>query len=134
MVREGWYLTLPGISTSPTVLTSGSERIDTNGIINTVAGNGVASFAGDGGPATSAEIRGGQLAFDSFGNLFMVDSVNNVIRVLDDLAPTVTFGTPVPPPNAHGWNNGSVIVPFDANDTGRRCSVHQSDQPAGSGG
>ena len=94
------------------------REIDTNGIINTVAGNGVASFAGDGGPATSAEIRGGQLAFDSFGNLFMVDSVNNVIRVLDDLAPTVTFGTPVPPPNAHGWNNGSVIVPFDASDTG----------------
>jgi trimeric autotransporter adhesin len=94
------------------------REIDTNGIINTIAGNGVASFAGDGGPATSAEIRGGPLAFDSFGNLFMVDSVNNVIRVLDDLAPTVTFGIPVPPPNSHGWNNGSVIVPFDASDTG----------------
>ena len=94
------------------------RRIDTDGIVNTAAGNGVASFGGDGGPATSAEIRGGPLAFDSFGNLFMVDSVNNVIRVLDDLAPTVTFGTPVPPPNAHGWNNGSVIVPFEANDTG----------------
>jgi sugar lactone lactonase YvrE len=94
------------------------RRIDTGGVINTVAGNGVASFAGDGGPATAAAIRGGPLAFDSFGNLFMVDSVNNVIRVLDDLAPTVTFGTPGPPPNAHGWNNGSVIVAFEASDTG----------------
>ena len=98
------------------------REIDTAGVINTVAGNGVASFAGDGGPATAAAIRGGPLAFDSFGNLFMIDVVNNVVRVLDDAAPTVTFGTPVPAPNAHGWNNTSVVIPFDAKDTGAGVS------------
>jgi len=94
------------------------RKIDTNGIITTVAGTGIASFSGDGGPATSAQIRGGALAFDTFGNLFMIDAVNNVIRVLDNVPPTVTFGIPVPAPNASGWNNTSVTIPFTASDTG----------------
>jgi len=94
------------------------RRIDRKGIITTIAGTGTASFSGDGGPALVAEIRGGALAFDSFGNLFLMDSVNNVIRVLDDTPPAVAFGTPVPPPNAHGWNNTSVSIPFTASDTG----------------
>jgi len=94
------------------------RRIDANGIISTIAGTGTASFAGDGGPAIAAEIRGGPLAFDSFGNLFMVDVVNNVIRVLDEIPPTVTFGTPDPPPNGNGWNNTAVVIPFTATDTG----------------
>lgn len=94
------------------------RRIDTGGSIATIAGTGAASFAGDGGPAIAAEIRGGPLAFDSFGNLFMVDAVNSVIRVLDEIPPAVTFGTPAPAPNADGWNNTAVIVPFSATDTG----------------
>ncbi len=94
------------------------RRIDRNGIITTIAGTGKASFSGDGGPALAAEIRGGGLAFDSYGNLFLMDSVNNVIRVLDDTPPVVAFGTPVPPPNAHGWNNTSVNMSFTASDTG----------------
>ena len=93
------------------------RRIDTHGIITTIAGKGTASFSGDGGPALFAEIRGGALAFDSFGNLFLIDAVNNVIRVLDDTAPTLAFGTPVPAPNAHGWHNTSVSIPFTASDT-----------------
>lgn len=94
------------------------REIAANGIITTVAGTGVASFSGDGGPAVSAQIRGGALAFDSFGNLYMSDGANQVIRVLDNLPPVVTFGVPVPAPNANGWNNTSVTVPFTASDTG----------------
>jgi hypothetical protein len=52
------------------------------GIISTVAGNGIAGFAGDGEPATSAEIQFGvlSLAVDALGNLFIADNVNNRIR------------------------------------------------------
>jgi hypothetical protein len=62
-----------------------SQPLDGTETVTIFAGTtGQAGFAGDGGPAASAAIRGGPLAFDSFGNLFMIDIVNNVVRVLDD--------------------------------------------------
>ncbi len=52
-----------------------------NGDINTVVGNGVLGFAGDGGPATKAEIhQASGVAVDSSGNLYIADSLNNRIR------------------------------------------------------
>src|SRR5581483_11526192 len=33
------------------------RKVDTRGVITTVAGNGVAGFAGDGGPATNASLN-----------------------------------------------------------------------------
>ena len=94
------------------------RKIDPTGKINTLAGTGTGSFKGDGGPAASAQIRGGPLAFDSHGNLHVADVVNNVVRVLDSTPPNVTFRTPVPLPNEHGWNNTNVSIPFTVSDTG----------------
>ena len=54
-----------------------------NGVITTIAGNGMAGFSGDGGPATSASLNlgnGGGVAVDSAGNLYIADSDNNRIR------------------------------------------------------
>ena len=51
------------------------------GIISTVAGNGTAGYAGDGGAATSAELN--QLvgvAIDTSGNIYVADYGNNRIR------------------------------------------------------
>jgi hypothetical protein len=51
------------------------------GFISTVAGNGTAGYAGDGGPPTSAELNGpGGLAADSAGNIYIGDYLNNRIR------------------------------------------------------
>ena len=53
------------------------------GIITTVAGNGSFGYSGDGGPATSAELGlayGDGVAVDGFGNLYIADAGNNVIR------------------------------------------------------
>ena len=53
-------------------------------IIYTVAGNGVGSFGGDGGPATIANIKSAYgVAFDSVGNMYVADSGNNRVRKLD---------------------------------------------------
>jgi len=94
------------------------RKIDAQGTITTVAGTGTPSFGGDGGPALLAELRGGPLAWDSFGNLFLLDIVNNVLRVLDRTPPSIVFGAPVPAANEHGWNNTPVSIPFTASDPG----------------
>jgi predicted secreted protein len=61
------------------------RRIDgTSGIITTVAGNGIATFAGDGGPATSASLNSPSgIAVDGSGNLYIADTANNCIRRVD---------------------------------------------------
>ena len=57
------------------------RMINTAGIISTFAGNGTAGYSGDGGPATNAEINSPTgLIFDSHGNLYIVDSNNQVVR------------------------------------------------------
>jgi sugar lactone lactonase YvrE len=53
-------------------------------IINTVAGNGLESFSGDGFPATSAMLASPSgIAFDASGNLFIADSNNYRVRRVD---------------------------------------------------
>jgi hypothetical protein len=52
-------------------------------IISTVAGNGTGGYAGNGGPATSAELRAPTgTAVASNGNLFVADTANNVVRMV----------------------------------------------------
>ena len=51
------------------------------GDINTVAGDGTAGYAGDGGAATSAELQTpGGVAVDSSGNIYIADTFNYRIR------------------------------------------------------
>ena len=56
----------------------------TNGIINTIAGNGTYGFSGDGGSATSAELGYPWAAgYDAKGNLYILDAFNNRVRMVD---------------------------------------------------
>lgn len=51
------------------------------GIINTIAGTGTAGYSGDGGPAVNAKMSSpNALAVDTFGNVYVADNQNNVIR------------------------------------------------------
>lgn len=58
---------------------------DSGGTLRLVAGSlGVAGFAGDGGPATVARLNQPRhIAFDSSGNLYIVDSGNIRVRKVD---------------------------------------------------
>lgn len=58
------------------------RKIDGNGYINTIAGtNGTVGFAGDGGNATSAQLKAPfNVVLDSTGNLYIADSYNYRIR------------------------------------------------------
>jgi trimeric autotransporter adhesin len=53
----------------------------TNGVITTVAGNGLAGFSGDNGPAANAQLNSPYgVAVDSVGNLYIADTVNQRVR------------------------------------------------------
>ena len=70
------------------------RRVSPDGIITTVAGNGIQGYSGDGGPATSASLNGTfGLAIDPSGDLLLADAVNNRIRSvyrLSSVAPVFT--------------------------------------------
>jgi sugar lactone lactonase YvrE len=57
------------------------RKVDIDGIISTVAGNGSPGYSGDNGPAIAASLNYPQaVASDASGNLFVADTSNNVIR------------------------------------------------------
>ncbi len=57
------------------------RKVDPNGVITTVAGDGIAGFSGDGGPANSAHLSFPTgIAVDPRGNLIIADQGNNRIR------------------------------------------------------
>jgi sugar lactone lactonase YvrE len=57
------------------------KRIDAQGVVTNVVGDGVARYAGDGGPATKASLNHPhEIRFDAAGDLFIADTDNHVIR------------------------------------------------------
>ncbi len=60
------------------------RKVNTAGIISTVAGTGVQGFSGDGGPALSAKLSHPyRPAFDNSGNMYIPDLGNNRVRKVD---------------------------------------------------
>ena len=83
------FLTLPyGLAVDCTgnlFIADGANRrvrkVNTNGIISTIAGTGTSGYSGDNGPATNAELGSPVgLAMDNSGNLLFADSGNSRIR------------------------------------------------------
>ncbi|MDE0105484.1 MAG: hypothetical protein OXN89_24165 [Bryobacterales bacterium] len=59
-------------------------KVDPNGLVTTVAGTGTAGYSGDGGPATSAQLRNPSgVAVDSKGNIYIADLNNKKLRRVD---------------------------------------------------
>jgi RHS repeat-associated protein len=56
------------------------RKVDTSGIIVTVAGNGMGGYSGDGGPATEAELSARDVAIAANGDFYIADHGNNAVR------------------------------------------------------
>jgi streptogramin lyase len=67
------------------------RRIDTNGVITTVAGNGEKGWSGDDGLATKATLNEPyEIRFDRSGSMFFVEMRNHVIRRVDGRSQTIS--------------------------------------------
>jgi sugar lactone lactonase YvrE len=69
------------------------RKVATNGIISTVAGTGSCGYSGDGGPATAASLACyfTDVAVDGKGNLYIADSSNDRIRIVDTAGAIQTY-------------------------------------------
>jgi uncharacterized protein (TIGR03437 family) len=69
------------------------RKINTSGIITTIAGNGRDGYSGDGGIATSAQLNfPDSVTLDSSRNLYVADNNNHAIRFLQPQAALISNG------------------------------------------
>jgi RHS repeat-associated protein len=93
------------------------RRVSSDGILSTVAGNGVpcrSTFCGDGEPATEAEVSGGPIAISSDGLLYIGDGLRTVRVVQTDGTIETTFragvGSSPNTDNLRALPNGSILI------------------------
>lgn len=94
------------------------RRVDAaTGVVTTIAGVGVDSFSGDGGPATAAELNyPSATVFDGAGNLLLLDADNYRIRQIDAAGIITTYaGTGIDGFSGDGADiaRSSFIFPLD---------------------
>jgi sugar lactone lactonase YvrE len=94
------------------------RKIDTQGIVTTVAGTGIGGYSGDGGPAVKAQIDApAAIAMDTAGNLFVADFFNHSVRKIDtDGIISTVAGTGEP-----GYNGDNI--PATKAMIGEPCGV-----------
>jgi uncharacterized protein (TIGR03437 family) len=79
------------------------RKVTPDGNITTIAGKGTIGYAGDGGPALSASLNFPRsVVLDKTGNIYIADTSNNVIRILQASFPVI---------NAGGVTNAASYLP-----------------------
>jgi uncharacterized protein (TIGR03437 family) len=82
------------------------RKVNANGVITTVAGNGISGYNGDNIAATVAELSYPEgVAVDSKGNLFIVENGNNLVRKVDTNGIITTVAGV---PNKSGYNGDNM--------------------------
>ena len=106
------------------------RKIDTSGIITTVAGTGTQGYSGDGGPATSAKLALPQgLTIDSVGNLYFGDNAGFVRKV--DTSGIITTvagnGSPLPFGDGGPATKAGMVPLWVAVDTAGNLYIADTD-------
>ncbi|TPW09634.1 MAG: serine/threonine protein kinase, partial [bacterium] len=95
------------------------RRIDANGRVTTIAGDGSPGYSGDGGPATAARLRHPyRLRLDrTSGDLYVCDTDNHVIRRIDTagiIHAVAGQGTPGSSGDGGAATAARLTSPYDA--------------------
>jgi hypothetical protein len=109
------------------------REVSPSGTISTVAGNGVATYAGDGGDATAGSLFSPRSVSPlPSGGFLIADGDNNVIRQVT-LAATTSFTlSPAAPNGLAGWYVSPVMVQLTATQGAKiRCVLDPTQTPTG---
>ena len=94
------------------------RRVETDGTVNTVLGNGSSGFSADGTPALAASLnKVFGIAFDSADTLHFVDGYNHRVRKIDAATQTlvtVAGGGTLSPANGDGGPATAVYLQYPA--------------------
>lgn len=83
------------------------RKVNTAGIISTIAGIGSSGFTGDGGPATAAQLAAPtSVAIDGWDNLYIADNGNDRIREVDTTGTITTIAGGAS--SGYGFSTGGV--------------------------
>lgn len=105
-------------------------KVDANNNLTVLAGNIVSNYAGDGGPASAASLRWPNgIAVDTVGNVYIADTGNSVVRVVNTQSSSITVAGVTIQPGTIQTIAGTGISGF-AGDGGAATSA-QLNQPAG---
>ena len=109
------------------------RKIDANGIITTIAGNGQPGFSGDGGPAAGATLNGpAGISVDPQGNILITDLRNSRVRRItpDGVISTILGGGQFLLPDGIPATSVELLYPGAA-IADRNGTVYIFEQPFG---
>jgi sugar lactone lactonase YvrE len=113
------------------------REVDTNGIITTVAGNGIWGYSGDGRAATNATVGLPQsVAVDGVGNLYMAETILNSIRKVDTngIITTVACGALSQPNGVAADGLGNMYIADTFNQRIRKVDTNGNITTVAGGG
>lgn len=107
------------------------RKVSADGTIATVAGSAVRGSAGDGGPATAAQLRAPSAAVESAnGAILIADSEDNKLRLIEGRSAS---GGPTPPVDPPHQETGPARAPV-VNATAKRVSMPVACPPTATDG
>jgi len=90
------------------------RRIDRDGTITTVAGNGQVGYSGDGGAATSAGLNEPyEVRFDRVGDMYFIEMKNCVVRKVDRKTGTISTFAGTGQPGFFGDGGAATKAQFN---------------------